>query len=148
MLLDMHSKEYLDVWELQHELEIHHCGCSFGNHSYNFGRDVKDLDMESNMGGDYVNLERAIKYLVDYNGYSEIVQSLLRHIYKFSKNEFITSPDWLKYGNEIETVEAIMWFLLVCMFGEYGTSPRFGWIEKRNEAIAFLNSLLQDEVSE
>lgn len=26
----------------------------------------------------------------------------------------------------------IFWMIAVCLFGDYGTSPRFGWIEKEN----------------
>lgn len=95
-----------------------------------------------------MNLEQAMNYLVFYNGYEEIVRSLLEHISMFSEGKTILPPKNLKYGDESETVEAIIWFLLVCMFGDYGTSPRFGWIEEKEKAIAFLNSLLPGEVSE
>lgn len=27
----------------------------------------------------------------------------------------------------------VIWMILVFMFGDYGTSPRFGWIEKENK---------------
>lgn len=90
-----------------------------------------------------MTLEQTMNYLFSYNGYNEIVRSLLKHI-SSHKNKLILPPKRLKYGNESETVKAILWFILVCMFGNYGTSPRFGWIEKRNEAIEFLNSLLSD----
>ena len=95
-----------------------------------------------------MNLEQAMNYLVFYNGYEEIVHSLLEHISMVSEGGTILPPKSLKYGDESETVEAILWFTLVCMFGDYGTSPRFGWIDKKKEAIAFLNSLLSDEVPE
>ena len=95
-----------------------------------------------------MNLEQALNYLVSYNCYDDIVRSLLEHISMFSEGKTILPPKNLKYGDESETVEAIIWFLLVCMFGDYGTSPRFGWIGKKKEAISFLNSLLSDEVSE
>ena len=95
-----------------------------------------------------MKIEQALNYLVFYNGYDDIVRSLLKHISSFHENETILFPKGLKYGDEGETVEAILWFLLVCMFGDYGTSPRFGWVEEKEEAIAFLNSLLPGEVSE
>lgn len=99
-------------------------------------------------GGDRVNVEQAIKLLVFYNGYDGIVRSLLHHISEYPQNKQILPPDGIKYGDEDETVEAVLWFLLVCMYGDYGTSPRFGWIENKEKAIAFLNSLLPGEVSE
>lgn len=95
-----------------------------------------------------MNLEQAMHYLVFYNGYDEIVRSLLKHISMFDESRQILAPENLKYGDENETVEAVLWFLLVCMFGDYGTSPRFGWVTEKEEAIAFLNDLLSDEVPE
>lgn len=95
-----------------------------------------------------MKIEQALNYLVFYNGYDDIARSLLKHISSFPGNESILPPEGLKYGDEGETVEAILWFLLVCMFGDYGTSPRFGWISKKEDAISFLNSLISDEVPE
>ena len=65
-----------------------------------------------------MNLEQAMNYLVSYNGYEEIVHSLLEHISMFSEEGTILPPKIFKYGDESETVEAILWFLLVCMFGD------------------------------
>ena len=90
-----------------------------------------------------MKIEQALNYLVSYNCYDDIVRSLLKHISSFHENETILSPKGLKYGDEGETVEAILWFLLVCMFGDYGTSPRFGWVTDRNGAVKFLQGLIE-----
>ena len=39
----------------------------------------------------------------------------------------------------------VLWLLLVEMFGEYGTSPRSGWIEKRKECADFLETIVEIE---
>lgn len=41
----------------------------------------------------------------------------------------------------------IFWMLLVLMFGDYGTSPRYGWInyEQIDDAILFIDWLLKGE---
>ena len=36
----------------------------------------------------------------------------------------------------------VIWQMLVEMFGDCGTSPRFGWIEKRKECAEFLREIL------
>lgn len=37
----------------------------------------------------------------------------------------------------------VLWLLLVKMFGDYGISPRSGWIEKRSECANFLETLVE-----
>ena len=37
---------------------------------------------------------------------------------------------------------SVIWQMLVEMFGDCGTSPRFGWIEKRKECAEFLRETL------
>lgn len=39
----------------------------------------------------------------------------------------------------------VLWLLLVKMFGDYGTSPRSGWIEKRSECVNFLETVVEIE---
>ena len=39
----------------------------------------------------------------------------------------------------------VLWLLLVEMFGECGTSPRSGWIEKRKECADFLETIVEIE---
>ena len=36
----------------------------------------------------------------------------------------------------------VIWQMLVEMFGDCGTSPRFGWIEKRKECAEFLREVM------
>lgn len=39
----------------------------------------------------------------------------------------------------------VLWILLVEMFGDCGTSPRSGWIEKRSECANFLETIVEIE---
>lgn len=39
----------------------------------------------------------------------------------------------------------VLWILLVEMFGDCGTSPRSGWIEKRSECADFLETIVEIE---
>lgn len=39
----------------------------------------------------------------------------------------------------------VLWILLVEMFGNCGTSPRTGWIEKRKECADFLETIVEIE---
>ena len=40
-----------------------------------------------------------------------------------------------------DRLNAVIWQMLVLMFGDYGTSPRYGWIVDISGAIAYLKSL-------
>ena len=35
----------------------------------------------------------------------------------------------------------IFWMLLVCLYGDYGTSPRSGWIEELDHAHDFIDEM-------
>lgn len=39
----------------------------------------------------------------------------------------------------------VLWILLVEMFGNCGTSPRTGWIEKRKDCADFLETIVEIE---
>ena len=71
--------------------------------------------------------EDAIDSVTWYNGLAEIVRS-----WKTTCNEnsgFLTPPD--RYGADNSHDEAqlqVIWMMCVVLFGDYGTSPRYGWI--------------------
>lgn len=37
----------------------------------------------------------------------------------------------------------VIWMICVVLFGNYGTSPRSGWIEKKDEFFAFIDGITQ-----
>lgn len=89
-------------------------------------------------------LSFALNQLVFYNGYEEIIDELIYHIMSGNPSIASSAPAGIEYRNEDETVRGMFWFIIVCMFGDYGTSPRFGWAEKKSDAIAFLKSMKEE----
>ena len=49
----------------------------------------------------------------------------------FSEDEF-----------DYEEHHTVIWHMLVEMFGSFGSSPRFGWIEQRKECAEFLKNII------
>lgn len=53
-----------------------------------------------------------------------------------------------KYNIDMSTTDKelnVLWILLVEMFGNCGTSPRTGWIEKRKDCADFLETIVEIE---
>ena len=53
-----------------------------------------------------------------------------------------------KYNIDMSSTDKelnVLWILLVEMFGNCGTSPRTGWIEKRKECADFLETIVEIE---
>ena len=53
-----------------------------------------------------------------------------------------------KYNIDMSTTDKelnVLWILLVEMFGDCGTSPRTGWIEKRKDCADFLETIVEIE---
>ena len=55
----------------------------------------------------------------------------------FNKNN-----DFDEDGFDQRGRHSVIWQMLVEMFGDCGTSPRFGWIEKRKECAEFLREIM------
>ena len=104
------------------------------------------------MNNFFISFAKAIYY----NGYETFFDELKKqtHYHKNITYEFVveyvsnctpkryyTTPN-VKYTYEYGQVE-IIWMILVLMFGNYGTSPRTGWIEKDKfpELINFIELL-------
>lgn len=88
--------------------------------------------------------KEAFENIVFYNGYEAIVKQwvdALNLVTAFSPHlmDFISgySPEGVA---QIECLN----IMLVTWFGDYGTSPRSGWIENRKECAGFLLSVLDD----
>lgn len=72
--------------------------------------------------------------MVWYNGYGEIIQEW-RKLNAINPNGDISPMD--NYGLDSNTSSEysalqFIWGTAVYKFGDYGTSPRFGWIERKN----------------
>ena len=74
--------------------------------------------------------------LADYNRYEQDILDIMEQLQAMfqSKAEYdcATRPDWtLKCGRDkVDEFGGIFWAWLVLQYGDYGTSPRFGWIYK------------------
>ena len=95
----------------------------------------------------YNNLFDAIKSIVWYNGLDEDIQQMIQDLKEddFSANKYW----WIGSSSNTDLVEVhFIAMIIVLMFGEYGTSPRGGWIhdeQDRKEAIAFLEELIKEK---
>lgn len=122
--------------------------------TYDFGAD--DIDWNYTLLG-------ALPIIVFYNGLGEQLKIardyLIAQKKKIEDREYsvsTTRPDKLcgfdSKGNSTEEFSQfeIFWMLLVLIFGNYGTSPRYGWInhEQIDDAILFINWLLEGEEKE
>lgn len=79
----------------------------------------------------------ALDLVIWYNSYSiyfykikedllEAKETEINYIFEFSDDGF-----------------RIIWMILVCMFGDYGVSPRYGWLLLKNKQkiIEFINKI-------
>lgn len=78
-----------------------------------------------------------------YNGYREEIVDLLRYI-KNCKEENISMPCFLSVITDCDYPMRLLWSTLVVRFGDYGTSPRFGWLlqETKDECVEELQDFL------
>lgn len=99
----------------------------------------------------YNELVDAITTALRYNGYDEEIIELRDKMQNFnnskktSKYDNFSMPAFpLDFITENEQFHLFS-MILVLMFGEYGTSPRFGWIsqERVEECIEFLNIMIE-----
>lgn len=84
----------------------------------------------------------------NYTAYDVVVE-IIKYVKENKNNNdgTIGRPD-LDYGVEGSTIATMVWSMCVYNFGDYGTSPRSGWIENKNanECIEFLKYLIHDAI--
>lgn len=81
----------------------------------------------------------ALDNVTDYNGLAPVVFKwyFLTSDSEYCKDYCIPCPhDYADDDPEFWSDQQlqVLWMIAVSMFGEWGTSPRFGWIEKEREA--------------
>lgn len=80
-------------------------------------------------------MDKGLEALLDvlyYNGFEEDIDELVQYIDANEDPDHISFPQYLEqYDND--NPARILWSVLVVMFGDYGTSPRYGWIENENK---------------
>lgn len=83
-------------------------------------------------------LIEAIKDIVMYNGYKEVLLSWLdkEKYFQFDFEKVLLLMDEQSLG-EVHFI----YMLCVLMFGDYGTSPNYGWIEDNEGFDAFIKEI-------
>lgn len=82
-----------------------------------------------------------------YNGLAEIILEWKKEGY-LKEDEHLITRDWdneEKYGTEADAQIQVIWMMCVEMFGDCGTSPRFGWIytENKKQFHKFIDDITQ-----
>lgn len=96
----------------------------------------------------YEELINAIANVVFYNGYEDDLKNISDYIKYYDREEYYSFayPKEILKTYKVDEFPNIVWSLMVLMFGDYGTSPRFGWIdiENKDKALAFLDLINRD----
>lgn len=89
------------------------------------------------------DLIETLDSIVWYNGLGEALKILKEQIkyHDFSKGSFLI--DKRNIGLYSDEQFEIFWMILVLQFGDYGTSPRSGWIleENKDKVIEFIDKI-------
>ena len=94
-----------------------------------------------------MTIEEAIATALWYNGLIGIVESWA----DLKPNEYkhITEPYFdMDIEKEAKAQLQIVWMILVLLYGDYGTSPRFGWIEDIKGFRAFIEKLKEYDLGD
>lgn len=92
--------------------------------------------------------DKTYRALVDtlfYNIGSDAIKTIVNKLKELSSGESSMcfsediDKDWY-FDKELNTY----WTMFVLMYGDYGTSPRGGWIEKSEESLKFFEGLYND----
>lgn len=87
----------------------------------------------------------AIKSVVWYNGYDEVIDEWM-NLEPVRGNQ-IRCPLLDANENSAEYWQLqMLWMICVVLFGDYGTSPRFGWIEDAKGFRDFLKRIRTEEL--
>ena len=100
---------------------------------------------EEDQTNDYLIMNKNIIDVLDsivwYNGIGDILLKLKEDIIN-SEGETYSKLKY-KYDEFSNNQFEIFWMMLVLMYGDYGTSPRSGWLnmENKNEIISFIDQI-------
>lgn len=77
---------------------------------------------------------QALGDIAYYNGHEKEIKKVIEYIehYKGQFNNIIPMPEFLE-KNDCDYYINILWQLSVMLYGDYGTSPRSGWLEAENK---------------
>lgn len=83
----------------------------------------------------YNSLISAMQHVINYNLPDDFIDSFILQLKVYGEN---FHPLLEREDNPVVWV---LWQLIVCMYGDYGTSPRSGWITNLSGALRFLEEL-------
>lgn len=75
----------------------------------------------------------ALLWVLSYNGYDEKIMQIYKYLKENADKSQVPYPDWL--SDDADAPDRILWSVLVMLDGDYGTSPRYGWIDRPKSAI-------------
>ena len=75
----------------------------------------------------------ALLWVLLYNGYDDKIMRIYNYLKENADKSQVSYPDWL--SDDVDAPDRILWSVLVMLDGDYGTSPRYGWIDKPKSAI-------------
>lgn len=93
-----------------------------------------------------MNLHEALKTALWYNGLDKVIKEWA-YADKDEYGRILYSDDIYDFRN-MDSVNAqlqLVWMICVLMFGDYGVSPRFAWINDTEGFINFIKSLEDEE---
>ena len=96
----------------------------------------------------YESLYETIRTIVKYNGHSEWLKQLITELEEKKKEGSYTNYPLPLLMRELHTEKHTIFEILTGMFGDWGTSIRFGWIEQYDACIEFIKSILPEEEEE
>ena len=85
----------------------------------------------------------SLLWVLWYNGYEQQIKDL----YEYLKQAEVTARyphDLGILSDDADSPDRILWSTLVMEFGDYGTSPRYGWINKTQRAIDCLEEFFAE----
>lgn len=86
----------------------------------------------------YNSLISALQNVINYNTNDDFLEEFERDLKVCGEKYF---PSFSKFAIKDCPVSWVLWQLLVCMYGDYGVSPRVGWITNLSGALDFLEEL-------
>lgn len=99
---------------------------------------------------DYDAICAAMRACGWYNGLRDDILMLTEHAIGSInttvdiQRQMIAAPAWVNYDMPDHVESSYLWMLSVMMFGDYGTSPRYGWVEKPIQMLDFITRILPD----
>lgn len=93
----------------------------------------------------YNALINALRLVVHYNTNDDFLEEFTQDLKLYGENYY---PAFTKFSFAECPVSWVLWQLIVCMYGDYGTSPRSGWINNLEGALRFLEVLKEGKDNE